>query len=373
MCCRDTVRNVAPRAQYFWHRSEHLPNKEFEASNLHSIDDSNVHSPELHFECHVYDCDGVNKEIDHQNLDNPNYVDSTTIDPSVENRPVFKSRFQTVNSERRGSIETVLSRSTTTRTVSPSGLCFDQENLGSGPPDTMHESMELHNLKNTHHERRRQADTGLNSPFTLRSPAPVDTRFGYMELHRNNSTHVGRRRVVETDLSPPTSPRSRSPDDLRSGLMELHHMNNTHKGRQRHEDIGSSPPTSPKSLLPVDTQFGSMELHHINKKIIGRRRYADTGLSPPTSPRSRSPFDSRRYVDTGLSPPTTPRSLSPSDAFFTSGNVSRYSPNTLRILSLDEESFHIQSDSEDERGSRILTITPIGSANEESGISTIDL
>lgn len=312
MCCRDIVRNDAPRAQYFRHRSEHLPNKEFEPSNLHSIDDSNVHSPKLHFEYHVYDCNDVNREIDHQNLDNPNYVDSTTIDPSLENRPVFKSRFQTVNSERRGSVETVLSQSTT-RTVSPSGLCFDQEYLGSGSPDTMHESMELHNLNNTHHERRRQADTGLNSPFTLRSPAPVDTRFGYMELHRN------------------------------------------------------------KSLSPVDTQFGSMELHHINNIHIGRRKYADTGLSPPTSPRSRSPVDSRRYEDTGLSPPTTPRSLSPSDAFFTSGNVGRYSPNTLRILSLDEESIHIQSDSEDERSSRILTITPIGSANEESGISTIDL
>lgn len=269
MCCRDTVRNDAPRAQYVRPRSEHLPNKEFEPSNLPSIDDSNVHSPKPHFEYHVSDCNDDNREIDHQNLDIPNYFDSTTIDPSLENRPVFKSSFQTVNSERRGSVETVLSRSTTTRTVSPSGLCFGQENLGSGSPDTMHESMELHNLNNTHHERRRYADTGL---------------------------------------SPPTSTRSRS---------------------------------------PVDS-----------------RKYADTGLGPPTSPRSRSPVDSRR---------TTPRSLSPSDAFFTSENVSRYSPNTFEIQSLDEESIHVQSDSEDESGSRNLTITPIGSANQEAGISTIDL
>lgn len=33
--------------------------KELEASNLHSIDGSNVHSPEPHFEYHVYDCDDI--------------------------------------------------------------------------------------------------------------------------------------------------------------------------------------------------------------------------------------------------------------------------------------------------------------------------
>lgn len=44
--------------------------KEFEASILHSFDDSNVHSPWPHFECNVYDCDDVYRKIGHQNLDN---------------------------------------------------------------------------------------------------------------------------------------------------------------------------------------------------------------------------------------------------------------------------------------------------------------
>lgn len=39
--------------------------KELEASNLHSIDGSNVHSPEPHFEYHVYDCDDVSMELIH--------------------------------------------------------------------------------------------------------------------------------------------------------------------------------------------------------------------------------------------------------------------------------------------------------------------
>lgn len=39
--------------------------KELEASNLHSIDGSNVHSPEPHFEYHVYDCDDVSMELVH--------------------------------------------------------------------------------------------------------------------------------------------------------------------------------------------------------------------------------------------------------------------------------------------------------------------
>lgn len=40
-------------------------NKELEAGNLHSIDGSNVHSPEPHFEYHVYDCDDVSMELVH--------------------------------------------------------------------------------------------------------------------------------------------------------------------------------------------------------------------------------------------------------------------------------------------------------------------
>lgn len=39
--------------------------KELEASNLHSIDGSNVHSLEPHFEYHVYDCDDVSMELVH--------------------------------------------------------------------------------------------------------------------------------------------------------------------------------------------------------------------------------------------------------------------------------------------------------------------
>lgn len=39
--------------------------KELEATNLHSIDGSNVHSPEPHFEYHVYDCDDVSMELVH--------------------------------------------------------------------------------------------------------------------------------------------------------------------------------------------------------------------------------------------------------------------------------------------------------------------
>lgn len=39
--------------------------KELEAGNLHSIDGSNVHSPEPHFEYHVYDCDDVSMELVH--------------------------------------------------------------------------------------------------------------------------------------------------------------------------------------------------------------------------------------------------------------------------------------------------------------------
>lgn len=39
--------------------------KELEASNLHSIDGPNVHSPKPHFEYHVYDCDDVSMELVH--------------------------------------------------------------------------------------------------------------------------------------------------------------------------------------------------------------------------------------------------------------------------------------------------------------------
>lgn len=173
--------------------------------------------------------------IDHQILDNPNYVDSTIpIESSLEDRTVTRLFPNQVN------------------------------DLINNVLDQVHQTL-CTNLWNctTSVEHITKDKDRPNSLFTLRSPAPDNTQFVYMELHRNNSTHVGKRRHVETDLSPLTSPRSRSPDDLGSGLMGLHNINNTHTRRQRHKDICSIPPTTQKSLSPVDTQFWSVELHHI--------------------------------------------------------------------------------------------------------------